>query len=489
MPYAKAVPISTPSAPDSTSSGALIPAAPRFGGDETSAAHHRRVSFVLFAAGWGANHFASMLIVYRSELGFSSAALGQIFGAYALGLVPGLILAGKASDRWGRRSLVLPAGAVAIAASGVLAFGQYGFPVLLLGRLIYGLAMGCVMSPGSVWVQELSEPKLGPRRATLALSAGFGLGPLVSGFVAEFAPAPLVLPYLVHAAVMTLGLLALRGVPETVQAKTSTELQTSGRRLGRRETSLLLGLLPSAPWAFGFPAIAMVVLPVLLRPLVARPVIYSASLAAVSLFTGVLVQPLTSRLGSRGDLLGLALGALGIVLGTQAVRLESPLLVYAVAPLVGAGYGLVMTTGLRYVSERAPVETRGTVVGIYYVLTYLGFALPFLHAVGAERFGDVTTLHVAAGLAFTCLVLRARGFVTSEAAPSANEPRPQRQRRRPGSLATRTFNALEHAAARDARTVRKPARTILPARRYPSSHKPTALQRRRPPPEPTQHAG
>jgi MFS family permease len=370
--------------------------------------HHRRVAFVLFAAGWGANHFASMLIVYRTELGFSTAALGQIFGAYALGLIPGLIVAGRASDVWGRRRLVLPAGLVAIAASSVLAFGSFGFVVLLLGRLLYGLAMGCMMSPGSVWVQELSPTELGPRRATLALSAGFGLGPLVSGCVAEFAPAPLILPYVVHVLVMSAALLTARSVPETVRFAASKAVASSSsatRVFGRQEFRLLLGRLESAPWAFGFPAISMVILPILLRAFVSRPVLYAASLTAVSLFAGVLVQPLTSRLGQRGDWLGLGLGAIGIVLGAAAVTQRAPLLVYAVALLVGAGYGLVMTTGLRHVSEHAPPATRGTVVGVYYVLTYIGFALPFLHAVMAERLGDVFTLHIAAGLALFCLVL------------------------------------------------------------------------------------
>jgi MFS family permease len=371
----------------------------------------RKVAFLLFAAGWGANHFSSMLIVYRTELGLGQAALGQIFGAYAIGLVPGLILAGRASDRWGRRALVLPAGAVAIGASALLAFGHYGFVVLLAGRLLFGLAMGCVMSPGSVWAQELSPPGLGPRRATLALSAGFGLGPLVSGVLAEFAPAPLVLPYVAHVVVMALGLAAARSVPETAQLRaTSTAASEKPSRapgMGKSELLLLLGLVPSAPWAFGFPAVAMVVLPVLMRSLVARPVLYSAFLVALTLFTGVLVQPLTARLGRRGDLLGLALGALGIGLGAYAVSVHAPYLVYAVAPLVGAGYGLVMTTGLRQVSERAPKETRGTVVGIYYVLTYLGFALPFVHALAAQRLGDVHTLEVTAGAALACLVVRA----------------------------------------------------------------------------------
>ncbi|MET0792207.1 MAG: MFS transporter, partial [Polyangiaceae bacterium] len=335
----------------------------------------------------------------------------QIFAAYALGLVPGLILAGRASDRWGRRRLVLPAGAVAIGASTVLALGHSGFVVLLGGRVLFGLAMGCVMSPGSVWVQELSPPGLGPRRATLALSAGFGCGPLVSGVLAEFAPAPLVLPYVAHIAVMALGLFAARAVPETAQralvASPAARAPTRAGALGWTEFSLLLGLLPSAPWAFGFPAVAMVVLPALMRPLVARPVLYSAFLAASTLCAGVLVQPFTARLGRRGDLLGLGLGALGIGLGAAAFVLHAPGLVYAVALLLGAGYGLVITTGLRLASECTAKQTRGTVVGIYYVLTYLGFALPFVHAILAQRLGDVRTLQVTAAAALACLLVRA----------------------------------------------------------------------------------
>ena len=59
---------------------------------------------------------------------------GLLFGAYACGLVPGLIMAGRLSDDHGRWSLVLPASVLAIAASATLAFGGLGFGVLLAGR-------------------------------------------------------------------------------------------------------------------------------------------------------------------------------------------------------------------------------------------------------------------------------------------------------------------------------------------------------------------
>ena len=216
---------------------------------------------LLFAAGWGANHFSTLLVVYRKNLGLSPASLGILFGAYALGLVPGLLLAGRASDRWGRRALVLPFSLVAMAGSGLLCLGTRGFGVLLAGRLLYGIGMGSVMSPGSVWVQELSPPGLGARRATLALSAGFGLGPLVSGLIAELLPGPMVTPYVVHLVVMAAALGRVRIVSETSpRAAATAGLAPPGPSGGPprlADMAVLLELLPAAPWAFGFAAVTL----------------------------------------------------------------------------------------------------------------------------------------------------------------------------------------------------------------------------------------
>jgi hypothetical protein len=373
----------------------------------------RRVGVLLFAAGWGANHFSTLLVLYRKDLGLSPSALGILFGAYALGLVPGLVLAGRTSDRRGRRAVVLPASWLAIGASAILAFGACGFGVLLVGRLLFGLAMGAVMGPGSVWLQELSSDSstLGPRRATLALSAGFGVGPLVSGLIAELAPAPMAWPYVAHGLVMTLALFGCRQVPETAgnsQARsTPGEAGRTTHGIGRRESGLLAQLLPVAPWAFGFAAVTIAILPGLMRPHVSRPIIYSAFVILTTLVSGVVVQSLSKRLGPRADLAGMALGAMGIFLASRAVLLVSPGLVFGIAVLVGAGYGLVITTGLVEISGRVARESRGTAVGIYYVLTYLGFALPFVHATAAKHLGDVVTLEMTAAVALACLLIRA----------------------------------------------------------------------------------
>jgi MFS family permease len=371
----------------------------------------RRVELLLSAAGWGANHFSALLIVYRTELGFSAAQLGALFGVYALGLVPGLIFSGRASDRRGRRALVLPASVGCFIASGVLACGSRGFAVLLLGRFLFGLAMGSVMSPGSVWLQELSADDRGPRRATLALSAGFGLGPLISGISAEFLALPMVLPYLVHMAVMCMALFLVRVVPETAAAvresRSSQVPNPPGAQLSRNALGLLVRQVAVAPWAFGLAAITLVIVPGLLRPYVDRPVLFSAFLIATTLLAGVSIQPVTARLGPRADLWGLALGALGALLATFTLSVHSAVLAFLVATLVGVGYGLVMTNGLREIAGRVAPQERGLAVGIYYVLTYVGFALPFVRALLAQEVSDLWTMGLITLLILGSLLVRA----------------------------------------------------------------------------------
>src|SRR3954463_5254510 len=69
------------------------------------------------AVGWGAQQFAPLVLMYESRLGLSSTPVQAIFGMYVLGLIPGLLLGGPVSDRYGRRRVMAPTLAVSAAAT------------------------------------------------------------------------------------------------------------------------------------------------------------------------------------------------------------------------------------------------------------------------------------------------------------------------------------------------------------------------------------
>jgi MFS family permease len=385
--------------------------------DPAGARAWRRVGVLLFATGWGANHFASLLLVYRQRLALDAAAPAMLFGMYALGLVPGLLLAGPLSDRRGRRAVVLPSASVALGASAVLGALGGSFGALLIGRLLYGLGAGGVMSAGAVWVLELSRdaaPGAGARRATIALSSGFGLGPLITGLLAQYAPAPTVLPYACHVTVLAAALVVARGAPDTGErlaagaprALVRIELDRAGWR------GFVRGVLPMAPFVFGFPTIAFAALPAMLGgALGAAPMAYTGVLCAVTLAAGVIAQPITRRFEPAiAARLGLVAGAAGVVLGAVAVARQAPALLLVVAPILGAAYGVCMTAGLHAVQRLARPDARGGITGLYYVLTYVGFAAPYLLALATRAATPTAALGVTAAIvvAAAAILPRAR---------------------------------------------------------------------------------
>ncbi len=382
------------------------------------------VAAVMFGVGWGANQFTSLLIAYHLHLGLTLSFNEALFGIYALGLIPALLVGGPASDRWGRRKVVVPAGVMSVVATVVLMLGDHSTPLLFIGRFLAGTVSGAVFAAGTAWVKELSVPPFdmaageqsGARRAAVGLSAGFGLGPLAAGLIAQWAPAPLVVSYLPHLAVMALVLPGLWPVPETVPHRTDPGPSLAARlRVPTASHPRFLSVVvPMAPWVFGSASVSFAVLPsVVSARTQGLGIAFAGIVAALTLGVGVAVQPVARRLdrvGSpRGALAGLTLVTVGMAVAALAAELTSPLVVVAAGAVLGAGYGVCLVGGLLEVQRiAAPGELAG-LNAVFYTLTYVGFALPIVLAELA-RFASFTLLLLGlTGLAAACLAVAATG--------------------------------------------------------------------------------
>jgi MFS family permease len=374
-----------------------------------------RVAAALFGVAWGANHFTPLLLVYRSELNLPDSAITGIFGIYAVGLVPALILSGRAADRYGRRAVLRPAMLVSVLASVVLMIGPW-WPLLYVGRLLAGVASGAAYSAGTAWVTELSAPGLGARRSAAALSLGFGIGPLLAGVLAQWLPLPTELPYIVHLALMAGAVALAWRVPETAPATRRTERsQWVPRPAISRH--FLLGVVPWAPWVFGTVAISIATLPALLANhsggAISTPVAFSGLVGGLTLPLGALVQPIARRFDQashlHGPVAGLLLASLGLA-GTAVVawRPDIPL-VLAAAVALGTGYGILMVTGLARVELLAEQHEFAGLVSIFYALAYLGFAAPYLVAALAGGVAYALWLLIAALITMATIPLMMLG--------------------------------------------------------------------------------
>lgn len=347
-----------------------------------------RAAAALFAIGYGANQFSSLMVMYREQAHYPAVTVAAFFGVYAAGLVPGLLLGGPASDRWGRRPLLLPALVVSVPASAVLALGGVAAvsqPALYAGRFLFGVVTGIAMAVGTSWVKELSQAPWDPgadagsgaRRAALALSAGFGLGPLVAGVLAQWGPWPMELPYVVHIVLTAAVVAAVARVPETrVPGAFHSGLRVHLPRRFRRVVA------PMALWVFGAPALSFAVQPAALGPRLAGiGLVYATLLTTVTLGVGIAVQSWARRLSPvTGSRLGLGALVAGLLLAAGAAALGSPVLAVPASAVLGASYGLCLVAGLLEVQQMAEPAQLAGLTAVYYALTYVGFVLPVLLA-------------------------------------------------------------------------------------------------------------
>jgi MFS family permease len=353
--------------------------------DETGVLQRQRAWFgagaAVAAVGWGAQQFAPLLLMYRAELGVGAATVQAVFAMYIVGLIPGLLFGGPVSDRYGRRPVVLAALGASVAASALLLVGGSGVAWLFAGRLVAGFASGAGFSAGTAWIRELSAGVVdggerGPRRATVAMTAGFGLGPLVAGLLAQWAPAHTVLPYLPHLLLTLAALPLVRRTPET-RTPDAGDVRLRVPELSSRRFRTVVA--PLAPWVFGVVAVGIAYLPGLVEPRLGGYVLLFCTLVTLlGAAAGIAVVPVARRVARGGSdrLLrtALAIVVAGLVVAAGAAAAGDPLLVVAAVVVLGAGYGSCQVCGLTEVQRIARPGSLAGLTAAYQAISYVGLA-------------------------------------------------------------------------------------------------------------------
>jgi MFS family permease len=171
---------------------------------------------------WGGNQFTPLLAMYRNLEGYSATQVNLFLAMYVVALVPGFLLVGPVSRRFGRRSMAAAGLLTGAVASVVLAVGA-GSPVALCaGRFLVGASVAVAMVVGTTWIDELTGPAaprgVAARRAAGTLTLGFAAGAATAGVLAQWGPQPRVTPYVVHLALSAVAGVLLVGSSDTLPA-------------------------------------------------------------------------------------------------------------------------------------------------------------------------------------------------------------------------------------------------------------------------------
>lgn len=326
--------------------------------------------------------------LYRIQDHLSSFTITIVFAIFAAGTITALLGVPRVVQSLGRRGVMLGAVAMMMVAAALLAAWK-GLPVLLIGRLLTGVAAGLAAGTAITYLIELqlrADPQSSMIRArTIGTSitvGALGVGPLVAGCLAEWANWPLTLPYLVVLGLGAIGLVSLWFVPETGSPTrhSRTPEQSTRLRSPRLPVPAAAGTIAAFAASGLFAGLAGLILTVTLG----RP---SHALAGATLFLvfscGVASQLATTRLRASSVL---ALGTFSMLAGlaflVTSVRLSAPNLALFLfgGAFIGVGLGAVFkgTTGI--VLEAAAPENRLAMTSKLLVALYVGLSVPVVGA-------------------------------------------------------------------------------------------------------------
>jgi MFS family permease len=354
-------------------SGRRVPAAPR------------QVAFwllalVLTVTMLGTTLPTPLYVIYQSRWHFSAAMVTVTFAVYAAAVIATLLLAGRSSDQAGRRP-VMAAALGASALSTVVFILAPDVGALIAARIVSGLSAGLMTGTATATLTELI-PATARRRASLVATAanmaGLGLGPLIAGLFAQYAPHPTTLVFEVYLAVLAAAAVVLLLVPETVPVRTRPALRFAGLGIpeqGRGEF-IAAGLA-------GFAAFALLGLFSSLVPGFIAGQLHQGSHAVqgaivfLLLAVGSITQVALSRFSSQRVVLAglsLFLGALALIVAALASSGMTLFLVGTVAG--GVAVGAIFLGSLATANRLAPAERRGHVISAFFVACYAGLIIP-----------------------------------------------------------------------------------------------------------------
>ena len=378
------------------------------------------VTIAITAIVLGANTPLPLLTVYQSKWGFSTALLSIVYGLYTVGVVTTVFLVGPLSDQVGRKRVLIPS--LLVMTLGLLTcLLAPDVWVLMAGRVLQGLAVGAGTTTAVAMLGELhstsSDHALVALAATVATVAGLAGGPLIAGSLAEFGPAPTVLPYVAALGFVFVALIAVARAPEPVLTHGPFALRPARIHIPPAiapafylATYVELTAYAVAGTFAGLGASFAKVLLGIQGHFAAGLVVALLFLASAA--GQLVVRRWTLRRAMQVGLLTLMAGLAcfaGALLGGSAV------LFFLSAVILGAGHGLAYLGSQELTDRIAPRQSRAQVFSGFQLGLYVGATVPAV-VVGfaAKALGFET-----ATLAFVAVIaaLAVIGFIWIRASP------------------------------------------------------------------------
>jgi MFS family permease len=390
-------------------------------------------SAVLALCLWASAAASVLYPLYAADWHLPSVVVTSVFGTYPVALLIVLLFFGGVSDYVGRRRTML-FGIALIALSAVLFAVAPSVGWLFAARALQGIGTGFAIGAASAKLVEnniSANPRFPSSLTTASTATGLTLALVLSGVLAQFAPLPLVLSF-VLLFVLAIGAFIFVALTPDDRANARTDRwRPAPIHVARGTVRPFIVATLSVSVAYSVGALFLSLGSSMAAQLThtSNLAIIGATLALSSFIIGataLLIQRLHAHLAVViGGLVSIA--GLGAMAATAASGSLGLLLTWAAVG--GVGYSLAFTGGLALLSRTAPAEHRGATLSLLYLFSYLFQAIA---AIGAGALATAIGLGPAIGivaplvgvLCLAAIVLAAIDFAARRRVPAVSTPAP-----------------------------------------------------------------
>lgn len=319
--------------------------------------------------------------IYRENWGFSAITLTVVFGVYAISLLLALLTLGSVSDHIGRQPVI--AGALLLNAISMVVFmTATAVPLLIVARLLQGLATGAATSALTAGLMDLDHQR-SPLINSVAPMIGLALGALGTSILVQFAPAPMQLTFFVLAVVLVIQAIAACFLPETAGKRPgvlAAMLPTITVPRHAWRVLWMIAPIDIAAWALG--GFYFSLGPTLIGHVtgIHAPVVGGMLICALTVSAAVAVLVVRSWPAQRMLISGAMALMLGVATTLGGVYDGAASLFFFGTALAGVGFGLGFLGSLRTLLPVAQPHERAGLMAAFYILSYLAFSLPAILA-------------------------------------------------------------------------------------------------------------
>ena len=335
----------------------------------------------------GSTLVTPLYVLYEEEFGFSELTLTLIFSAYALGNIASLFILGRLSDQIGRRRTALPAIGVAAVATLVFLFAAataWLFVGARAERARDRHGFGARRRRGWSTSRAIARRSAARRSRPAAIFFGLAIAALLGGVLAQYAPAPLKLPFVVYLSLLAILAFFVARTKETVEDRAESVDEVSleprigipreirgalrvaggdGVRGVRRDRVLCRARAEPAQARHG------------------RDQSRGSPARSCSRCSSAPQSPRSrrARCKSRTAMLsGAALLIPGVVLLVAAQTLQSLPILVAGAVVTGIAAALGYRGSLQVINEIAPKAQRAEVISSFAIVCFIGNGVPVI---------------------------------------------------------------------------------------------------------------